>query len=404
MSQIAAIATIAAPQPAATSGTAAMQPPARGQAGIETDASAPQPAAGPAASGEPASGGDALPARGDNFAAVLGRSLAKTAGVKLTPGGNPIKLATAKDAVADLGATKNTDDKTADGAAAGIAALLPLLQSLAPAAAVPKTDATTDAQAIVALGAKAGGKKEKDVGSVQALPLRDDAASEEPAASPQQRPGTGKAAQAPALLAAASAASAKGATAIPAAVQLGAETANAHSKSPEVPEGSFANALASAQGPSPVHIARPPLVIDAPVGSSTWESNVGEKLVWMVSHQEQRAELTLNPPQMGKVEVSISVNGDQANAQFVSANPAVRDALEAALPRLREMLAGAGINLGQAQVGSDSAQNASGNPANNRKNSDNSRRGSSEAGPLGALSGVASPWLRAGKGMVDVFA
>ena len=53
---------------------------------------------------------------------------------------------------------------------------------------------------------------------------------------------------------------------------------------------------------------------------------------------------------MGKIEVSINLNGDQASAAFSAANPAAREALQDALPRLREILAQAGIQLGEANV------------------------------------------------------
>ena len=62
------------------------------------------------------------------------------------------------------------------------------------------------------------------------------------------------------------------------------------------------------------------------------------------------------------------MTGDQATATFVSANPAVREAIENAVPRLREVLADAGVTLGQTQVGSDSPQQS----ANGNENGDNS--------------------------------
>jgi flagellar hook-length control protein FliK len=70
----------------------------------------------------------------------------------------------------------------------------------------------------------------------------------------------------------------------------------------------------------------------------------------MVSQQHQLAELNLNPPDLGPLQVVLSVNNDQASAAFVSQNPEVRQALEAALPRLKEMMAESGINLGNATV------------------------------------------------------
>jgi len=45
--------------------------------------------------------------------------------------------------------------------------------------------------------------------------------------------------------------------------------------------------------------------------------------------------------------ISLSMSGDQANAVFISASPEVREALENAMPRLREILADAGVTLGR---------------------------------------------------------
>jgi flagellar hook-length control protein FliK len=145
--------------------------------------------------------------------------------------------------------------------------------------------------------------------------------------------------------------------------------------------------------------------IAAPVGATGWATEVGNHVSWMASHQQGHAELVLTPPQLGRIEISLSVSGDQASALFVSANPAVRETLEGALPRLREILADAGITLGQAQVGSESP----GQSANKRENGDNSPRGSN-AGFIGdptstrMAANVGAAWSSAGRGMVDTFA
>ncbi|MFA7269798.1 MAG: flagellar hook-length control protein FliK [Sterolibacterium sp.] len=182
-------------------------------------------------------------------------------------------------------------------------------------------------------------------------------------------------------------------------------------------ETGFDNLLAAAQAfqqnrTAGVHTsshASPALPVKTPVGAHGWDGEVSDKLVWMVGRQEQRAELVLNPPQLGRVEVSLSTNAGQTNALFVSANPAVRDALEAALPRLREMLADAGVTLGQAQVGADTGNNGAANQsANHRENWDNSGRTSNTldlANGLDSLRPVApTQWLKQGNGLVDVFA
>lgn len=59
---------------------------------------------------------------------------------------------------------------------------------------------------------------------------------------------------------------------------------------------------------------------------------------------------------MGPIEISLNINKDTASAYFISPNAEVREAIETALPRLREMLAGVGIELGQTNVGAQSQQ------------------------------------------------
>ena len=159
----------------------------------------------------------------------------------------------------------------------------------------------------------------------------------------------------------------------------------------------------AASAPHNAHATRA-LPVEQPVGARGWSEEVGNRVAWMASRMESRAELVLTPPQMGRVEVSLTVNGDQASANFVSANPAVREALEAALPRLREVLAEAGIQLGQAQVGAENARQS----AQQDKNGDNftfDRSGASSASePGSATESAERAGLKTGRGLVDVFA
>jgi flagellar hook-length control protein FliK len=90
------------------------------------------------------------------------------------------------------------------------------------------------------------------------------------------------------------------------------------------------------------------------VGTSAWDQALGQKVVWMVAGEQQSASLSLNPPDLGPLQVALSVSNSQATATFTAAQPEVRQALEAALPKLREMLGEAGIQLGHASVNSGS--------------------------------------------------
>ena len=159
--------------------------------------------------------------------------------------------------------------------------------------------------------------------------------------------------------------------------------------------------------PSPVKSSSIDPTIAQPVGSVEWSEEIGNRISWMAGRSESRAELVLTPPQMGRIEVNLSIKGDQATASFVSANPVVREALEAALPRLREVLADAGIQLGQAQVGAENAHQR----AQQEKHGDNSgsdpTRGNTVSTAISSISSGSpstAATLKAGRGLVDVFA
>lgn len=90
--------------------------------------------------------------------------------------------------------------------------------------------------------------------------------------------------------------------------------------------------------------------INAPLGDNGWSNEFSQKISWMASQQHQVAELHLNPPNLGPLDVMLKISDHHATALFTSAHGAVRDAVETALPKLREMLADNGITLGNATV------------------------------------------------------
>lgn len=86
------------------------------------------------------------------------------------------------------------------------------------------------------------------------------------------------------------------------------------------------------------------------VGTTAWSQALGDKIVWMAAGAQQTATLTLNPPNLGPLQIVLNLTNDQATANFFTTQPEVRQALETAFPRLREMMSEAGIQLGQASV------------------------------------------------------
>ncbi|CAH1903549.1 Flagellar hook-length control protein fliK [Candidatus Nitrotoga sp. HW29] len=107
--------------------------------------------------------------------------------------------------------------------------------------------------------------------------------------------------------------------------------------------------------PNVTHLNSPiPLSVDVPFAHKAWADDFNQQIVWVTTQQGQSAELRLNPPQLGPVDVLIKIDGDQATTLFTSAHAVVRDAIEQALPKLREMLADNGIMLSNATVSDQS--------------------------------------------------
>lgn len=117
-------------------------------------------------------------------------------------------------------------------------------------------------------------------------------------------------------------------------------------------------------GAQPVAAATPPVAgaISQPVSNPAWGEVLGDRVMWMVGQQQQGAELRLNPPALGPLEIKLSMSDGQATLTFSTQHMPVKEALEAATPRLREMFGESGINLGSVSVNLGSASQQQGEP------------------------------------------
>lgn len=103
--------------------------------------------------------------------------------------------------------------------------------------------------------------------------------------------------------------------------------------------------------PNPNVLAGSPgTLIESRFGTTAWGSEVSQKIVWMMRGAEHSATLTLNPPNLGPLQVVVHVQNNIARASFFSNNSEVRLALVEGVPTLREMMLRSGIELGQTQV------------------------------------------------------
>lgn len=134
------------------------------------------------------------------------------------------------------------------------------------------------------------------------------------------------------------------------------------------------------------------------IGTSGWDQAVGQKLIWMAAGAQSSASLTLNPPDLGPLHVALSVANNQVTVSFTAAQPEVRQALETALPKLREMLGDAGIQMGQASVNAGAPQQHGGHGESRQAS-----RGVDEAAAA-PFSVAASPATGGRQGLIDTFA
>lgn len=158
--------------------------------------------------------------------------------------------------------------------------------------------------------------------------------------------------------------------------------------------------IAAPAGPHPGNILAPR------VGNENWNQALSQRMVWMVAGAEQSASLTLNPPDLGPMQVVLRVSNGQADASFFAAQPEVRQALEAAMPRLREMLGDAGVSLGQTSVSAGQPQQQQ---ASDQRTGNPNKVGSATldtAGTAADNTSIANSATRliGGNGMVDTFA
>ena len=110
------------------------------------------------------------------------------------------------------------------------------------------------------------------------------------------------------------------------------------------------NGLTQATTDKPVQTAAVPPPISVPLKDPQWGTDVGNRIMWMVQHDIQTANIKINPPHLGPLEVQVSMNKDHVDVSFNSHHATVKEALDASMPKLKEMMGSSGLQLGNANV------------------------------------------------------
>ena len=154
---------------------------------------------------------------------------------------------------------------------------------------------------------------------------------------------------------------------------------------------------------SPVDNRSDSPALTKPLSHPDWSQDLGEQIVWMNTKGLSAAEIRLNPAHLGPLSVRIDVNQDQATVMFTAQNAGVKEAIEASIPKLREMLATQQLNLVNVTISQNSTsdqrrphyQNFSQTPENNEQGID---------GVTGITGKIEHDQVGVNKGLLSIYA
>ena len=113
-------------------------------------------------------------------------------------------------------------------------------------------------------------------------------------------------------------------------------------------------------------------VMDAGTRVSTVEpQQFGNEMATHVRVLKSRSggevKLNLHPAELGRMSISVSTDGNDTRVAFVVETPQARQAVEAAMPRLREMLDSAGLSLSDSDVSEQRNRQSEGSDGGSRQ-------------------------------------
>ncbi len=83
----------------------------------------------------------------------------------------------------------------------------------------------------------------------------------------------------------------------------------------------------------------------APQAAPTeWGNAIGERVSFLINHKLERAEIRIDPPHLGKLDIQIQLKEDSALVTINTQQASTRDLIDSASYRLREFLQEAGYN------------------------------------------------------------
>lgn len=169
--------------------------------------------------------------------------------------------------------------------------------------------------------------------------------------------------------------------------------------SPSNGDGTFALqqlSTAAAAATSSDAVPMPTMRVHADVDSADFPQGVADQVSLAVDNGWSSAKLSVNPPQLGPIELQIAVQGAHAQVAMSTHSAVTREALESSAPKLRDLLNSQGFTQVSVDISQRSFQERS-TPAQPYWSSGGTR----ETAPVSSSSAQVG---RAPLGMLDTYA
>lgn len=126
-------------------------------------------------------------------------------------------------------------------------------------------------------------------------------------------------------------------------------------------------------------------------GSDAWFQDLGARVDWLKDMKVDKAELQLHPAELGLLEIQISAGDDGTTVSFITHNADARHLIEDSMPRLRELLANQGMQLGESHVSQHSEGQRREHETRSGPGTQQARTGADEPAPVRHRAYVADP-------------
>ncbi|UTV27024.1 flagellar hook-length control protein FliK [Photobacterium atrarenae] len=107
---------------------------------------------------------------------------------------------------------------------------------------------------------------------------------------------------------------------------------------------------------------------------------LAERVQVMVAKNLKHVDIRLDPPELGRLQIKLSLNQDQASVQFHVGNAQTRELVEQAMPRLRELMNQQGLQLAQSSVQQDSGRQQFAGQSGQQQQTNTGQSGSDQSG------------------------